>query len=187
VTEEEVLRALAGGGRVANSAVKAFYVRYAQHMLKFFVYQGASSEEAKDILQETIVKIVRNAHSFEGTGSARAWIWQIARNCLLDALGKRSRQLEVPASNDDAWQEIPAPCGRTDLEVQECVDRGLAEFAKAAPERAYALTMYLDDMSMEEIGERIGRTTSATKEFLSQCRKKVREYVAHCAEFLEAT
>jgi DNA-directed RNA polymerase specialized sigma24 family protein len=50
-------------------------------MLRFFVYSGVSGDEAKDILQETLVKLVRHADSYNGDGAARSSIWQIARNC----------------------------------------------------------------------------------------------------------
>lgn len=190
MTDEEILSSINGGGRVAEAAVKALYARYGQHMLRYFVYQGVSGEEAKDVLQETVIKIIRNAHSFEGRGAARAWIWQIARNCLADAFGKRSRRMEEVPEDEEAWREtietIAAPPGRSDLEVQDCVNRGLEKFAEKAPDRALALMLFVEGMSMEEIGLRIGRTTAATKEFLCQCRKKVREYMVHCTELLEA-
>lgn len=188
VTDEEILRFIPKGGAVAETALKTLYGRYAQHMLKFFVYQGINGEEARDVFQETVIKIVRGANSYGGTGTARAWIWQIARNCMMDAL--RRRQGQEVAANEDEWQKISEtaaePCGRSDLEVQDCVNRGLGVFADHAPERALVLTLFMEGLSIEEIGLRIGRTTSATKEFLSQCRKKIRDYVSHCTELLEA-
>lgn len=191
MTDEEILSSISRGGRVAEAAVKALYARYGQHMLRYFVYQGVSGEEAKDVLQETVIKIIRNAHSFEHRGAARAWIWQIARNCLTDAFNKRSRQMEEVQQDDEAWrgtiENTPSPPGRSDLEVQDCVNRSLEVFAVKAPERALALVLFVEGMSMEEIGHRIGRTTAATKEFLCQCRKKVREYMVHCTELLEAS
>ena len=44
----------------------------------------------------------------------------------------------------------------------------------------------MDGFSIEEIGLQIGRTVAATKEFLSQCRKKLKPYVAHCQDLLDA-
>lgn len=191
MTDEEILRSIPMGGAVADGAVKALYVRHGQHMLRFFVHQGVDGGTARDVLQETMVRIVRGAASYSGSGDAKSWLWQVARNCLLDTLRKQARQHEdeLPA-NDEEWQLIAeaseAPRGRSDLGVQDCVTRGLEAFAARAPERAFALTLLMEGLSMEEIGARIGRTAGATKEFLSQCRKRLEPYVSHCRELLEA-
>jgi RNA polymerase sigma-70 factor (ECF subfamily) len=52
------------------------------------------------------------------------------------------------------------------------------------PERALALNLYLEGTSMDEIAMQIGRSAAATKEYLSQCRKKIKPYIAHCTEQL---
>ena len=46
--------------------------------------------------------------------------------------------------------------------------------------------LQMDGLSIEEIGLRIGRTMAATKEYLSQCKKKVQPFIAHCTELLES-
>ena len=80
--EEEIVREICKGGQARDSALRALYDSCAQHMLRFFVYHGASTDEAQDILQETFLKVVRKADTYLGDGAARSWIWQIARNCL---------------------------------------------------------------------------------------------------------
>jgi DNA-directed RNA polymerase specialized sigma24 family protein len=42
----------------------------------------------------------------------------------------------------------------------------------------------MDGLAIEAIGQRIGRSVAATKEYLSQCRKKIQPFIAHCAELL---
>lgn len=190
MTDEEILRSIPVGGVVTEGAVKTLYARHGQHMLRFFVHQGVDGGTARDVLQESIVKIVRGAASYSGSGEATSWLWQVARNCLMDALRKQAHLHEDLAANDEEWQRIAetsvAPRGRSDLGIQDCVTRGLESFAERAPERAFALTLLMEGLSMEEIGARIGRTPGATKEFLSQCRKKLEPYVSHCRELLEA-
>jgi hypothetical protein len=46
--------------------------------------------------------------------------------------------------------------------------------------------LQMDGLSVEEIGHRIGRTIAATKEYLSQCKKKIQPYIAHCTDLLAA-
>ncbi|MGV0961066.1 MAG: RNA polymerase sigma factor [Limnohabitans sp.] len=194
MTEEEIITMIRAGGKAMDAGVKALYQCVAQPMLRFFVYQGVSGDDAKDVLQETIVKIIRSADSFGGTGTAKAWIWQVARNCLIDhqrKLGTMGRH-EV-AVNDEQWARLeettvaPASSAISSADsVDKCVAEGLSTFSNREPERAYVLTLQMEGLSIEEIGHRIGRTVGATKEYLSQCKKKIQPFIAHCTDYLMA-
>ena len=63
---------------------------------------------------------------------------------------------------------------------------GLGAFNSREPERAYVLMLQMDGLSIDDIGQRIDRTVAATKEYLSQCKKKIQPYIAHCTELLAA-
>jgi RNA polymerase sigma factor (sigma-70 family) len=190
MTEEEVLKRIRDGGKAADAAVRSMYELLAQPMLRFFVHHGISGDEAKDVLQEAFIKVVRNAASYKGDGTAKSWIWQIARNCLTDHFRKQSTVAEHEITvNDEQWHVLnetkaaPEICTNA-RSVDECVAARLHEFAKQMPERAYVLTLQLDGLSIDEIGRQIGRTTAAAKEFLSQCRKRIQPFIAHCTELL---
>src|SRR5690242_20439089 len=99
-------------------------------MLRFFVHIGLSPEDARDVLQETFIKIVRGAARFAPGGSARAWFWQIARNCLTDRLRQRSSSHKHEVMFDDGqWQTVEAtiPSGetRSSASIEDCVSQGL--------------------------------------------------------------
>jgi RNA polymerase sigma factor (sigma-70 family) len=90
-----------------DAGVKALYDTTAQPMLRFFVYRGTSGDEAKDILQETFIKIIRSAGSYSGQGEAKSWIWQIARNCLIDHQRKQgSLANHETAVNEEQWESL---------------------------------------------------------------------------------
>jgi RNA polymerase sigma-70 factor (ECF subfamily) len=215
MSEEEVLLLIRAGGKTQNAGVGHLYTAYASVLMRFFVQRGASGDEAQDVLQDTVIKIVGGIDSWSGEGPARAWIWQIARNCLTDHFRKdvRTRGVEI-AVNDESWQRLVETVPSSDGTVRaaqyikrqgrlvetvpssdgtakpqsadECLASGMQTFLTQEPERALALELQMDGSSIAEIALRIGRTDSATKEFLSQCRKKLEPYVAHCQDFLEA-
>ncbi len=68
--------------------------------------------------------------------------------------------------------------------VDECFSRGMEIFFAQMPERGHALNMQMDGASVGEIAAQLGRTVAATKEYLSQCRKHLQPFVAHCRELL---
>lgn len=192
VTDEEIIELIRNGGNARNAGIRALYQSVGQQMLRFFVYRGVSSDESKDILQETIIKIVRGIDSFKGDGTARAWFWQIARNCLTDFLRKQSRLGDHESVFDsEAWQKLeettPDPVEHSPRQsIEECVADGLATFGEKMPERAYVLTLQMDGASIEEIGKIIGRTVAATKQYLYECRKKIQPFISRCNELLNA-
>ena len=172
-------------------------------------------------MQEAMIRIVGGSAGFRGEGAAAAWMWQIARNCLMNhfrRVGARPTHLSV--SGDDEWQRILEGGGATrrvvedaraeehgseesalppDLapdvgrvsesplaggSIDECVSEGLARFRETAPDRVHALELQMDGSSIEEIAAVIGRTPGAAKEFLSQSRKKLGPFIAHCVGLL---
>ena len=174
-----------------DAGVKTLFQSMGKPMLRYFVYAGGvSPDEAKDVLQETLIKIVRGAASFGGHGTAKAWMWQVARNCLVDHQRKQmSIAKREVAINDDQWDSLaerpaePKPASPKNS-VEECVAAGLDAFRIREPDRHLVLTLQMEGTSIEEIGYRIGRTMAATKEYLSQCRKKIQPFIAHCTDLL---
>jgi RNA polymerase sigma-70 factor (TIGR02960 family) len=69
-----------------------------------------STQDAEDMVQETLLAAWRGLEAFEGRASVRAWLYRIATNRCLDALRARSRRpREV-----QAMTEPPDPTRRTE-------------------------------------------------------------------------
>jgi len=69
-------------------------------------------EEARDVAQETFIRIYRGLKGFDADGNFLAWSVRIARNCCFDRLRKRrttathgARALDDP----DDWRELVEP------------------------------------------------------------------------------
>jgi RNA polymerase sigma-70 factor, ECF subfamily len=76
-----------------ESALAELYERLGAKVFTLAINMLNSHEEAEEVLQDTFLKLYRNASSFsvEG-GSARAYLYAIARNeCLSRLRAKRSR------------------------------------------------------------------------------------------------
>lgn len=191
MTEDDCLALICKGGNARDSGMRQLYALRAQQMLRFFCRLGLTKEDAKDALQDTFLRIWRGAESHRGDGSAASWIWQIARNCLNDQLRKNHRHAKRTVDfGDQEWDQIQdshmVDCSQNSTgDIESCVHGGLAKFREFAPDRAYVLELQMDGTRIEEIAAQIGRTTAAAKEYLSQCRKKIRPFIEHCLGFLE--
>lgn len=191
--------AIKSGGRQQELALQALY-RKAAEFRRHYLYKGLPVQVADDLIQETIVKIFRGASSYSGGGgfgdsSANAWMWTIAKNVMNDHLRvRKTDEVSIDdeelgdAARSDLEEELANknPIGMAYQTAQDCVSRGLEEFAAAHPDRHRALEMQLDGEDIASIGRRIGRTAAAAKEFLSQCKKKLAPFIEHCTELLQA-
>lgn len=194
-----MIQAIKRGGRQQEFALQALY-RKAAEFRRYFVHKGVSLQAAEDLVQETIVKVFRNAASFSGgagfgAGSANAWLWMIAKNTMNDHL--RAQKNNDVSLNDEGISEgarsaleaelaSKNPHGLIVQSAQDCVSKGIENFAAEHPDRARALEIQLDGEDIESIGRRIGRSAAATKEYLSQCKKKLAPFIQHCTELLQA-
>jgi RNA polymerase sigma-70 factor (ECF subfamily) len=69
-----------------ESALQQLYVNYRPPLRRYLWYQlDHDTARAEDVLQETFLSIWRSAHTVRDTGSAAAWIFQIAHRHVLQA------------------------------------------------------------------------------------------------------
>lgn len=208
MNDEEIIKAICSTSQDQNRALLHLY-RYKGAEFKRFFYSKGFPFDSKgathvisceDLLQETVLYIFKGAKNFRGSGgisenSANAWMWAIARNCLNDHL--RQKQKDSIVINDSGGETEREPYSteiksliqeaserRTQLEIDLCVSNGIENFCASHPDRALVLMMQMDGENIESIARRIGRTIGATKEYISQCKIKIRPYVENCLEFV---
>ena len=186
------------GGQRQEMALRALYKKGAAFR-RHFLFRGASPQDASDLLQEVIIKIFKNAGGYRGSGgygdgSANAWMWAIVRSCLQNYFRTRKKDplpVDEPAIDSDINEEgieqseDIGQISHSPQSVDECVAIGLENFAAKEPDRVRVLEMQLDGMKISSIARLIGRTEGGTKEYLSQCKKKLAPYIAHCTALLQ--
>src|SRR5580704_6018783 len=67
-----------------------------------------SAEEAEDLVQETYLRAWRSYDGFEGRSSVRTWLYRIATNVCLTAIGRRGRR-PLPSGLGGPAQDAQAP------------------------------------------------------------------------------
>ena len=191
MTDEKLLEHLSAGGSRQTAALQRLYQGKGREFGRFFVSRGLSRQDADDVLQETILKILQHAASFRGAGTINGWMWQIARNTLID-YQRRQASSQEHSLDDEQWER--AINQESSLQVtddpdparlaEDCVAKGLARFAIEEPERAYAMELFVEGIDGYEIADRIGRKYGATREYLSQCRQRLAPFIEHCLPLL---
>jgi RNA polymerase sigma-70 factor, ECF subfamily len=184
------LAKIQAGGKALGEGTVELYKTYRRPFLAYFQRNSMDPGQAEDLLQEVFISVVRRAGDFRAESLVSTWMWTIARNKLIDFT--RSARPEVTL-DDDGWAAIEAsthypPEPETGHHhIDDCVSQAFQSFARQAPDRAEALRrLTLDGWSVEQVAEFVGRTPGATREYLSQCRKKFKTFLEPCREFMAA-
>lgn len=136
----------------------------------YFVRRCADRATAEDLTSETFLAAMDAARKAEPPPMTVAWLIGVARHKLADHYRRRHDRFTVPVA------DVPEPVDPTD-EWDAELDRIVAEgvLARLPEHHRMVLTLrYLDDRSVPECAEVIGRTVHATEALLVRARRAFR-------------
>ena len=180
--EAALIRAAQDGDHAAfEQLVRA----YDQSVLRLAMNLLRSPEDARDIYQETFLRVFRSLRSFRFDCSFHTWLYRIATNLCLDQLRKRKVRKEEPP----VLHTAEGPLDRMDAMPEERVDgdpqRHLfsGQVRKRVAEMLDELTprermvfelKHYQGLRLRRIGEILGTTEEAAKNCLYRATQKMR-------------
>jgi RNA polymerase sigma factor (sigma-70 family) len=190
------MRACREGGQAMEQALLALDRSFFAVLYRECARSVRDRDAARDLVQDTFIKIWRRCGTFHGESELLPWIRAIPRHAVLDWLRKPRRETPMDSIGGELTPEVAqriADLSAQSLatpvederrrELHACFQRCWQRFETAAPSHAAVMAWIVEDgLTHEEIGELLGRTPGATREFISQCRKRAR---AHFAEWYE--
>jgi RNA polymerase sigma-70 factor (ECF subfamily) len=185
-SEDRLIVAMTFGGQHADAAVGLLFSRFAGPFKGRAMRRGVNEADADDVVQDAFVKIVKSAASFQPKGEGSAWLWCVFNSVLADAQRKSQRQPHLEDYDSVPENFRVQADGSCQLDFQECVQTQMKEFGAAWPEGLQVILWSASHgMKTREIAAIIQRSEGATREFLSQVRKKFKTFVAQCDELLD--
>ena len=133
----------------------------------YFVRRCADRATAEDLTSETFLAAMDAARKDSPPPMTLPWLIGVARHKLADHYRRRQNRMNVPVA------DLPEPVEPVDHWDAE-LDRMVAESVLARlPEqhRTVLSLRYLDDCSVGECAELIGRTVHATEALLVRARR----------------
>jgi RNA polymerase sigma-70 factor (ECF subfamily) len=186
--DDVLVASLRAGGRARQAAVGRLFDRYALEFKRYFRRHGLSHEQTEDLAQESFLKIVQSADTFDGTGSLEAWIWTIARNTLMSELRARRADVSLDGLQVQQAEALVASIGQagSNPAAADCVERAFAAFSMHYRDFAEVLVrVVVDGWEYADLAQYRSCTYGAAREYLSQCRKRLADFVAPCFEMAE--
>jgi RNA polymerase sigma-70 factor (ECF subfamily) len=141
-------------------------------------------EDAKDVLQETLLAASKGAQDFRGDSSVSSWLYAIARSFCIK---KRRRSKHAPDSivSLDAAGSVEASSSSPDEEAASKELRAALEHAIGSLEPLYREVLLLrdvDGLTAPEVASALGIGVDAVKSRLHRARVAVRTQLAPLLE-----
>jgi RNA polymerase sigma-70 factor (ECF subfamily) len=147
--------------------------------LKQFIRKRVTDEQnADDILQDVFLKIHTHIDTLKDEQKLPAWMYQIARNAVLDHYRERAMTYELPDSPSDVEEIYDDDVIQT---LIPCI-RAMIEDLPPMYREALILTEY-EGMSQKELGEKLGLSFSGAKSRVQRAREKLKQMLLNCCHF----
>lgn len=178
---DHTLQLAKAGDRTALDAVIAAIRPLVQRQLARY---PVTEEDKQDLLQTTLLQVVRRLDSFRGDSSFTTWLFRVTANeaLMLMRSQRRHRSRLLEGLEDDELDAITHDAYGFDEPFGESHDR--AENLRAALEslpknyRTVVDAHYGQDLGLQEIAHRFDMTEASVRSRLHRARARLRSVLA---------
>lgn len=89
----------AGGSAPESLDPQSLVDRYGERIYRLAFRMTGQQADAEDVTQNTLIKVLRKAHTFRGDSDPMGWIYRIAMNEARELFRRRSRRPAVSLDN----------------------------------------------------------------------------------------
>jgi RNA polymerase sigma-70 factor, ECF subfamily len=141
---------------------------------------------ADDLTQETLLRVQRALIKGTKLEHFRGWIFQIARNAIIDWTKERRRFVELEEEEKIGESVSPKETESIDSEFRQGLFAYAAKVIEGMPaEDREALTLTeLDGFNREELANHLGISVSAAKSRVVRARAKLRKAIEDCCRLI---
>lgn len=175
-TDDELIEQSKAGN---FTAFEQLIFRYDQNVLNIAARFTQSSEDAKDIYQETFIRVFKGLSKFQRKSEFSTWLYRIATNVCLTHKEKK-KEATVPfddENDDDASGAHPRSENETDTLVHgnEISNRIESALKDLSPQQKLVFTMrFYQDYKLKDIAAIMNCAEGTVKKYLFDATQKMR-------------
>lgn len=180
-TDEQLMAALDAGD---DQALAALVERYQNDIFRFCLHYLKNVESAREMAQETFLRIYTARARFEVDRKFKPWMLCIARNLCLNEL-KRRKTVQIEALEDFAGAMRESRTGPPEENPYEILlaqerHRFLLRILEGLPDDAREIVVlrYFQKLSAREIADIVNSTEGAVRTRLHRILKQMRDEYA---------
>lgn len=143
-------------------AFAELYRRHAGRVRSYLLKRTPSAQDADELLQLVFLKLHQARHSYDPRHLVVQWLYVIARHSLIDFYRKKDRPPVLLDTQDETAADGPEiPWNAVTGEQRQALE-----------------WRYLDEMSYEEIAQKLEKTEATIRQSISRTIKKLRASVS---------
>jgi RNA polymerase sigma-70 factor, ECF subfamily len=158
-----------------RAAFAALFDSYAPRVKSFMMRKGATSEQAEDLVQETMIAVWSKAQMYVADrGSVTTWIFTIARNLRIDRLRREKTSLYSDIDDYDAESlDVQQDDALSRLQEDGYVAKALAQIPEE--QRELLILSYVEDLPQSEIAARLQIPLGTVKSRMRLAYRRMRK------------
>jgi RNA polymerase sigma-70 factor (ECF subfamily) len=155
------------------------WLKFSHPVKDFIRNQTHNSNATDDILQEVFIKIHQNLHLLRDEERVAGWVFQIARNTVLNYFRTQKKQVENQEFN---LQETEEDSFFKENNLNEIVAIWLEQFKKDLdPKYQEALQLVdIEGITQVELAHRLGISVSGAKSRVQRGRQQLKQKLVDC-------
>jgi len=170
--------------RGEEAAFNDFFSQYFGRLFRFARIRLQDEESARDVVQETLCRALRNLRNFRGEASLFTWLCQICRSQLSDYFERHQREIQrvVHIEDDPAIRAALESIAASGSDPEHLAHRGeilrLVQVALDQLPIRYSDALewkYVEGISVEEIAQRLKIEHGAAQSVLQRARLAFRD------------
>ncbi|MEA5459443.1 RNA polymerase sigma factor SigZ [Arcicella sp. LKC2W] len=154
------------------------WLKFSHPVKDYIRKQTQNADITDDLLQDVFIKIHQNLHLLREEERVAGWVFQIARNTVLNYFRSKKRQLEDNELTDIEKEDEPFK----ENNFNEMVGIWLKEFKKDLdPKYQEALQLVdIEGISQVELAHRLGISVSGAKSRVQRGREQLKQKLIDC-------
>ncbi len=159
-------------------AFEILYQRYKTPLYRF-VFGQCDKELADELFQDVWLKVINNRHQYKVTASFKTWLYQVARNRIIDQYRRKSiRPVDNNIDTLDSVESTAVVSPEKNLQTQTQYEVLLDAITELPTDQKQAFLLREEaGLSIEQIAETCGVNFETAKSRLRYAIKKLRQKI----------
>jgi RNA polymerase sigma-70 factor, ECF subfamily len=169
-----------------DSSLQAITGQFRAEIFAYIQGRVRSAATAEDLTQETFVKVGRALAKGTTPEHFRGWLYQIARNTIIDSLAESQRFVPLEDSIVDREVSKPEAADFDDGEFRKNLFSYTLKVIETFPseDREVLTLTEIDGLSREELAAELKISLTAAKSRVQRARAKLRKTVEECCRLV---
>ncbi|HFB52458.1 MAG TPA: sigma-70 family RNA polymerase sigma factor [Anaerolineae bacterium] len=164
--DTDMVEIIAAARRYEHWAFEELYNRYADKLFRFLLLRVGSRTEAEDLVAMAFERVLQRIDTFKGksVASFSAWIYQVARNLLIDHYRRKQKMETSPLENHRGTMADKSPGPAKRVEATESAQSLYDAISTLTPVQQQVVALkFFEGMSNAEIAAVVGKSEGAVK------------------------